>query len=102
MTNALNYANRHIEITLQEQSSSDSTFSILVKNDGYLIPMEMREKIFETFVRLKATDNQQGSGLGLALARSLALLHNGHLRLANPENGLNVFVLALPLEQYHN
>ena len=102
MTNALKYANRHIDITLQEQSPSDSTFSILVKNDGYLIPMEMREKIFETFVRLKATDNQQGSGLGLALARSLALLHNGHLRLANPENGLNVFVLALPLEQYHN
>src|SRR5690606_28975626 len=98
LTNALKYAERTIEIVMHTELPT-GTVAILVKNDGYLIPLSMREKIFETFTRLKMTDNQQGSGLGLALARSLAQLHKGHLRLANPENGMNVFVLTLPLKQ---
>src|SRR5690606_18142425 len=98
LTNALKYAERTIAITIQTEPQA-GTLAVLVKNDGYLIPLSMREKIFETFTRLKMTDNQQGSGLGLALARSLAQLHKGHLRLANPENGMNVFVLTLPLKQ---
>ncbi len=102
LTNGLKYAERTIHISLSEQSPGDSTCTILIKNDGYLIPTEMREKIFETFVRLKATGNQPGSGLGLALARSLAQLHNGSLRLGMPDNDMNVFVLTLPLEQQKN
>ncbi|WP_325640036.1 sensor histidine kinase [Parapedobacter sp.] len=98
LTNALKYAECTIAIIIQTESET-GTVSVLVKNDGYLIPLSMREKIFETFTRLKMTDNQQGSGLGLALARSLAQLHKGHLRLANPEDGMNVFVLTLPLKQ---
>lgn len=102
LTNGLKYAERVIRISLLERSPGDSTFTVLVKNDGYLIPAEMREKIFETFVRLKATGSQPGSGLGLALARSLAQLHNGSLRMGTPDNDMNVFVLTLPLEQHPN
>ncbi|MBK1439739.1 hypothetical protein JHJ32_07075 [Parapedobacter sp. ISTM3] len=97
--NALKYAKRHIAVSLVVHPSDDRVFMISVKNDGYLIPVAMREKVFETFVRLKATDTQQGTGLGLALARTLALLHDGNLHLAAPENGMNVFVLTMPLEQ---
>lgn len=102
LTNGLKYAQRIIHIVLHERSATDTSFTVSVKNDGALIPAAMREKIFETFVRLKAAKNQQGIGLGLALSRSLALLHNGSLQLAPPENGLNVFVLRLPLEQHKN
>lgn len=102
LTNGLKYAKRIIHLTLHEPGPADTTFTISVKNDGYLIPDEMREKIFETFVRLKATNQQQGTGLGLALARSLAQLHNGELRLAAPEAGMNVFVLTLPIKQETN
>lgn len=99
LTNALKYAQRTIHIELHERALADTLFTISVKNDGYLIPMDMREKIFETFVRLKATDGQQGLGLGLALSRSLALLHNGELHLGPSQDGLNVFILRLPFEQ---
>ncbi|SFB90694.1 Signal transduction histidine kinase [Parapedobacter composti] len=102
LTNGLKYAERIIHITLHELSSSDSQFTISIRNDGYLIPWDMRDKVFETFVRLKATNHQQGAGLGLALARSLAQLHNGELYLATPEDGMNVFVLKLPLKQHRN
>jgi signal transduction histidine kinase len=57
----------------------------------------MKEKIFEPFFRLKRTEKQKGTGIGLALARSLAQLHKGNLYLKETNNGLNTFVISLPL-----
>jgi signal transduction histidine kinase len=59
----------------------------------------MREKIFEPFFRLKETEKQKGTGIGLALARSLTELHKGTLELKKPENNMNVFALKLPVHQ---
>jgi signal transduction histidine kinase len=59
----------------------------------------MKEKIFEPFFRLKETEKQRGTGIGLALSRSLAELHKGTLDLKEPANNLNVFVLRLPIHQ---
>ena len=102
LTNAVKYAERVIYLELSEHTPQDMLFTITVKNDGYLIPMDMGEKIFDTFVRLPATKAKQGTGLGLALARSLTLLHNGELFLSPPQEGLNVFTLRLPFKQEHN
>ena len=68
-------------------------FTIEIKNDGYLIPYEMKEKIFEPFFRLKETEKQKGTGIGLALSRSLAQLHKGVLDLIEPVGNLNIFIL---------
>ena len=57
----------------------------------------MKEKIFEPFFRLKETIRQKGTGIGLSLARSLAELHNGKLYLKDSKNGLNTFVMELPV-----
>ena len=59
----------------------------------------MKDKIFEPFFRLKETQNKTGSGIGLALSRSLADLHKGNICLKEPGNAMNVFVLTLPLHQ---
>ena len=58
----------------------------------------LKEKIFEPFYRIKETEKQKGTGIGLALSRSLAQLHNGSLVL-EPENEWNVFTLTLPIHQ---
>src|SRR5690606_32141832 len=46
LINGLKYAKRNIHVSLHEPTPSDRTVTIVVKNDGYLIPSEMREKIF--------------------------------------------------------
>ena len=56
----------------------------------------MKEKIFEPFFRLKETVKQKGTGIGLALARSLVELHQGSIFLKEKEDELNVFVVKLP------
>jgi ligand-binding sensor domain-containing protein/signal transduction histidine kinase/DNA-binding response OmpR family regulator len=98
-TNAIKYAETHIELTLEMQHES---FLIRVVNDGLLIPEEMKEKIFEPFFRVgDETGNSvvAGTGLGLPLARSLAMLHRGMLYFEISPGLLNVFVLQLPLTQ---
>jgi signal transduction histidine kinase len=48
---------------------------------------------------LKENRTKPGSGIGLALARSLAQLHKGELFVKATNDGLNTFVLRLPLFQ---
>lgn len=98
-SNVIKYAKKKAIVTLLPVRTDDEQFSIEFTNDGYLIPEEMKEKIFEPFFRLKQTEKQKGTGIGLALARSLTQLHKGILKLKEPENNCNVFVLSLPLHQ---
>jgi signal transduction histidine kinase len=65
-----------------------------VSNGGPGIPEEVREKIFEPFF----TTRQQGTGLGLPLARKIARAHGGDL-LHEPDPERTRFVLLLPLER---
>lgn len=97
--NALKYAQSRVYISLKYSAAPNNTFSVEVRNDGYLIPYEMKEKVFEPFFRLKETEKQKGTGIGLALALSLAQLHKGHLNLLEPKNNMNTFCLTLPVHQ---
>lgn len=98
LSNAIKYANRSVLIRLLPFSSDDNFFSLEVKNDGRLIPSDLKEKIFEPFYRIKETEKQEGTGLGLALSRSLAELHKGSLEF-KPNEDINRFLLTLPIHQ---
>ena len=98
-SNAIKYADKKVQVYLHPSNSGDSFFTIEIKNDGYLIPYEMKDKIFEPFFRLKQTEKQKGTGIGLALSRSLTELHKGILDLKKPENDLNIFFLKLPVHK---
>lgn len=93
LNNAVKYADGYVAI---EVTILADTISIVFKNDGSLIPGDMSEKIFEPFFRLATAQAQPGAGLGLALARSLAVLHNGSLRLDSSSSFYNIFVVNLP------
>lgn len=70
-------------------------------NDGVIIPREMREEIFQPFVRFNEREDGKvttGTGIGLALSRSLAELHQGTLAMGEEENS-NTFCLTLPIVQ---
>ncbi len=98
-TNAIKYCKHQVYVSLLPSNANDDNFTIIIKNDGYLIPSEMKEKIFEPFYRIKETKKQTGSGIGLALSRSLTELHHGQLYLEEPDNEMNIFILTLPVHQ---
>jgi signal transduction histidine kinase/ligand-binding sensor domain-containing protein len=93
--NAIKYATSKVEIELRIDDAGNC-FTIEFRNDGYRIPQDKSEKIFEPFFRLKEAGKQKGTGIGLALSRSLAELHKGNLVLKETADDMNVFVLTLP------
>ncbi|WP_312482530.1 sensor histidine kinase, partial [Sphingobacterium multivorum] len=101
LNNALKYSSSYIEVNLN-MDKQKNIFILTVKNDGALIPSEERERIFEPFNRLKQNKNVPGSGLGLALTRSLTLKHQGTLLYSTNDLQLNVFSLTLPLNHNTN
>lgn len=101
LNNALKYSDSYIHVILDVDSATqDKTFGIKVINDGDVVPVEMRENIFEPFFRYTRKDesNTPGTGIGLALSRSLTELHHGSL-IMKEEDGFNVFILTLPIYQ---
>jgi signal transduction histidine kinase len=57
------------------------------------------DRIFEPFVRLDAARARDtgGAGLGLAIARSIAVAHGGTLTVESRPGAGSRFVLRLPL-----
>lgn len=95
--NATKYAETFIEIKIEK--SSDSVI-ICMTNDGKVIPVEMRERIFETFMQYRGNNgnigSREGFGIGLSVARSLANMMGGSLHMGE-STAYNEFILNLPL-----
>lgn len=97
-TNAIKYAATYIQVSLSCDATR-GTLSITVTNDGEVVPVEMRENIFKPFVQYKGKEkNVVGTGIGLALSRSLTELHHGKLVMEDSVE-YNCFCLSLPLRQ---
>jgi signal transduction histidine kinase len=72
---------------------------LTVANSGGPIPPEVRDHIFERFHRGAVGENVPGYGLGLNLARELARLHQGELRLARSDETWTEFEASFRLAQ---
>ncbi|MBE7172280.1 MAG: histidine kinase [Williamsia sp.] len=94
-SNAVKYAEGEVHASLLPFHKNSNQLVIEITNDGFVVPDDMKEKIFEPFVRLKETSKQKGAGIGLSLARSLVQLHKGYLFMRRGEKK-NVFVMSLP------
>lgn len=93
MVNAIQAMPDGGEISIGGAPSEDG-FTFLVSDTGSGIPEEIRERIFDPFYTTK--DVGQGTGLGLALARSLVEQHGGRLELRRSDSTGSVFAVTLP------
>ena len=70
---------------------------LTIGNTGRTIPPASREHIFERFHRGLVEEEIPGHGLGLNLARELARLHGGELRLVRSEDDWTEFEVRFHL-----
>lgn len=97
LNNAVKYCEHYINLDLR--ATADDEIQVILKNDGALVPQKLRDSIFEPFDRGNSkTSTTSGTGIGLALARALAELHEGTLEM-HDDPKLNVFVLTLPVQK---
>jgi two-component system sensor histidine kinase KdpD len=75
-------------LVMVEFAEEEDMAAITVWNEGAPIPASERERIFDRFYRgATARRVAPGSGLGLFVARKIALAHGGNLSLADPGAG---------------
>lgn len=80
MENAAKYNRPGGRIRVAAREAGDMV-EVTVENTGQPIPSGVQARIFERFNRGAVGENVPGTGLGLNLARELARLHGGDLRL---------------------
>ncbi|MFD5833865.1 ATP-binding protein [Streptomyces collinus] len=100
LANLLDNAQRHARsaVTVNVRREGDRAV-VGVADDGDGVPDGDRERIFERFVRLDAARSRDdgGAGLGLAIARDVAVRHGGTLSAGRGPAGGALFELRLPL-----
>jgi len=70
-----------------------------IGNTGRQIPPEIQPHVFDRFRRGTSGERVPGYGLGLNLARELALLHSGDLRLVQSSNDWTEFAVSFVVAQ---
>ncbi len=73
-----------------------------VRDDGIGIPQDQQEKIWQRFYQVDPSRREGGgAGLGLAMVKKIAQVHNGQLTLDSAPGQGSTFALTLPREKKH-
>ncbi|MGL5153264.1 MAG: ATP-binding protein, partial [Clostridium sp.] len=69
-------------------------FTITISDNGIGIPRAMRQVVFERFAQINKSFNREseGSGIGLALVKSLVELHSGKVYFNDVEEGTSITI----------
>ncbi len=98
--------NETIQVTL-EKIKQDRIDKVVIKviDTGSGIAFSEQNKIFDSFYQANNnTTGQQGTGIGLAMAKQYALLHNGNISVkSKPEVGSEFsFIFPVELSDFEN
>jgi signal transduction histidine kinase len=85
-------ARRRIGVTLRAEGRQAL---LTVADNGPGVPEGLRERVFDPFFTTKA--DGEGTGVGLALCRTIAKAHGGSIAVEDRPGGGASFVVKLPL-----
>jgi signal transduction histidine kinase len=94
LENARKYNQPNGRIRIAAQENDEGQILLRIANTGRPIPPSAQEHLFERFHRGAIGEGIDGHGLGLNLARELARLHHGELRLVCSDEAWTEFEVA--------
>jgi signal transduction histidine kinase/ligand-binding sensor domain-containing protein/DNA-binding response OmpR family regulator len=85
----------------QDESVLSNFVEISISDTGAGIPEEYQSKIFDRFFRIDDASKgvETGSGIGLALVKELATLHNWNISVSSKKGEGTIFTLTIPIEK---
>jgi PAS domain S-box-containing protein len=97
LSNAAKFTKKHGSINVTLKKESDKVY-ISVKDTGIGIPKEKLDVVFQRYVQANNSliKEQQGSGIGLSLVKSLAEMHAGRVCVYSEPNKGSEFIVELP------
>lgn len=103
LSNAIKYTNHgHIKLSLDTCEYNSSKYvKISVEDTGYGINADVLPHIFDRYYQAKGKHQASGTGIGLALVKSLVELHKGLLQVESiPDSGSTFSFLLKMTETY--
>jgi two-component system sensor histidine kinase FlrB len=82
-----------VHVLIEARNAGPGCAEIRVADDGPGVPEHLRERIFEPFF----TTRERGTGLGLAVVKSVVTAHGGEVELLSREPHGAEFLIRLPL-----
>ncbi len=102
LSNAIKFTprNGHVTVTLRDQFDD---VDVVIEDDGPGFPPDRAEQLFERFYQVDMADRRAhgGTGIGLALARELVMLHGGTIRAESDGSSGARFTVSLPKGRGH-
>lgn len=100
LDNAIKYSpsGTHIQMQLE---NGNGAYKVRVRDQGRGVSPEIKERIFDRFFRVEQTRSDSaggGAGLGLPIARRIAMLHGGDVKLLETGTAGSTFEVTLPRE----
>ena len=103
VSNSLKFCERGGHIFVKVNLAGDGEVMITVSDDGVGIPKSKLKEALEPFGQIKdsalSAKNQQGTGLGLPLAKAMMELHGGELFLKSDEGMGTIVTLHIPTQR---
>ena len=103
LINAVKFARHSIQIRINDiylSAEGTEMLSISVEDDGIGIPESQLDSIFKKFFKVATEEHQYsnlgGTGIGLALAKSLTEKHGGQLLVESEEGVKTIFTVLIP------
>ncbi|SDH33372.1 response regulator [Winogradskyella thalassocola] len=96
LSNALKYTPENGTVSCKAYVENNRLF-LTIKNSGKGLTSYELKNIFERFYQ--TNDQNQGSGIGLALVKELVELHNGKIEVQSKPNGETSFSLNISLDK---
>lgn len=100
-TNARKHSPRGGEIIIRARTVLDDQIRISVIDQGPGISKSHQERIFDKFYRVPG-QSSSGAGLGLSIAREIALLHRGSVGVISDAGNGSEFYLDLPIAKHES
>lgn len=99
LSNAMRYTPSGQTITVRLIEAGEQV-RIIIENPGTLIPAEHLPRLFDRFYRVDPSRQRkgEGSGIGLAIVKSIVTAHHGKVSVTSDAN-VTRFTLSLPKEQ---
>ena len=105
ISNAMKFTPEHgrVTVTLKETGMLDENraeYELSVKDSGIGMTEDFAAKVFEAFERERTStvSGIQGTGLGMAISKSIVELMNGSVRVDTAPGKGTCFIVRLPLE----
>jgi PAS domain S-box-containing protein len=97
VSNAIKFSPADSKITVTTQRPRSGSVEIRVSDQGPGIPSEYQKIVFERYERLESTSQEQGRGLGLAIAKAIVESHGGMIGVESETGRGSTFWLTLPM-----